>query len=127
MQFQTDGVDLIVDRLGTLINGTREGQTEMADVLRQHLKRIERNAEGTSVRLFPFTRTDERSRQPAPVVIDPRVAFGRPVLAGRAVPTAVLADRFKAGDSFEQLAGDHGTSAQAIEEALRCELDRQAA
>ena len=68
MQFQTDGVDLIVDRLGTLINGTREGQTEMADVLRQHLKRIERNAEGTSVRLFPFTRTDERSRQPAPVV-----------------------------------------------------------
>jgi len=106
MQFQTDGVDLIVDRLGTLINVTREGQTEMADVLRQHLK---------------------RSGQPAAVVIDPHVAFGRPVLAGRAVPTAVLADRFKAGDSFEQLAGDYGTSAQAIEEALRCELDRQAA
>ena len=127
MQFQTDGVDLIVDRLGTLINVTREGQTEMADVLRQHLKRIERNAAGVPVRLFPFTRSDERSGQPAAVVIDPHVAFGRPVLAGRAVPTAVLADRFKAGDSFEQLAGDYGTSAQAIEEALRCELDRQAA
>ncbi|HEX5461465.1 MAG TPA: DUF433 domain-containing protein [Steroidobacteraceae bacterium] len=99
----------------------------MADVLRQHLKRIERNAEGVPVRLFPFTRTDERSGQPATVVIDPHVAFGRPVPAGRAVPTAVLVDRFKAGDSFEPLAGDYGTSAQAIEEALRCELDRQAA
>jgi uncharacterized protein (DUF433 family) len=44
-----------------------------------------------------------------------------------AVPTAVLADRFKARDSFEQLAGHYGASAQAIEEALRCQLDRQAA
>jgi uncharacterized protein (DUF433 family) len=127
MQFQTYGVDVIVDRLGTLINVTQKRQTEMADVLRQHLKRIERNAEGVPIRLFPFTRTDERSEQPATVVIDPHVAFGRPVLAGRAVPTAVLADRFKAGDSFEQLAGDYGMSAQAMEEALRCELDRQAA
>lgn len=110
MQFQTDGVDLIVDRLGTLINVTREGQREMADVMRQHLKRIERNAAGVPVRMFLFTRTDERSGQPAAVVIDPHFAFGRPVLAGRAVSSAVLADRFKAGDSFEQLAGDYGTS-----------------
>lgn len=127
VQFQTDGVDLIVDCLGTLINVTREGQPEMADVLRQHLKRIERNAEGVPVRLFPFTRMEATSGQPAAVVIDPYVAFGRPVLAGRAVPTAVLADRFKAGDSFEQLARDYGASTQAIEEALRCEFDRQAA
>ena len=126
MQFQTDGVDLIVDRLGTLISVTREGQREMADVLRQHLKRIERNAAGVPVRMFLFTRTDESGGQPA-VVIDPHIASGRPVLAGRAVPSAVLADRFKAGDRFEQLAGDYGTSPQAIEEALRCELDRQAA
>jgi len=95
MQFQTDGVDLIADRLGTLINVTREGQREMADVMHQHLKCIERNAAGVPVPMFLFTRTDERSGQPAAVVIDLHIAFGRPVLAGRAVPTAVLADRFK--------------------------------
>lgn len=127
MQFQTNGVDLFVERVGSLINVSQEGQTEMAEVMRQYLKRIERNAQGVPVRLFPFTRSDEQGKQPAAVVIDPRVAFGRPVLAGRAVPTAVLADRFKAGDSFEQLAGDYDTSPQAIEEALRCELERQAA
>jgi uncharacterized protein (DUF433 family) len=39
----------------------------------------------------------------------------------------MLADRLKARDSFEQLAGDYGTSARTIEEALRYQFDRQAA
>jgi uncharacterized protein (DUF433 family) len=61
-------------------------------------------------------------------VIDPTVAFGRRVLAGTRVPKAILADRFKAGDALEELADDHRTRSQAIEEALRCELDgREAA
>jgi uncharacterized protein (DUF433 family) len=125
--FQTDGLDLFVERLGSLINVTREGQTEMADLIRDHLQRIERDAKGVPIRLFLFTRPDDHGAQPSPVVVDPRIAFGRPVLAGRAVPTAVLADRFKAGDTLAQLAGDYDTSTQAIEEALRCELERKAA
>ena len=64
---------------------------------------------------------------PAPIEIDPRVAFGRPVLIGRAVPTSVLADRFKAGDSIEDLAGDFEVTPAAIQEAIRCELDRREA
>jgi uncharacterized protein (DUF433 family) len=39
----------------------------------------------------------------------------------------VLADRFKAGDTLNQLAEDYETSPQQIEEALRCELERKAA
>ena len=61
MQFQTDGVDLFVERLGSLINVSQDGQTEMAEMIRQHLKRIERNARGIPVKLFPFTRSDERN------------------------------------------------------------------
>jgi uncharacterized protein (DUF433 family) len=49
------------------------------------------------------------------------------VLAGRSVPTAVLADRFKAGDTLTQLAEDYDTLPLNIEEALRCELERKAA
>lgn len=126
-EFQTDGLDLFVDKLGSLINVTQAGQTEMAEILRDHLKRIQRDAAGIPVRLFLFTRTDGTRDQPAPVVVDPTIAFGRPVLAGRSVPTAVLADRFKAGDSLAQLAEDYDTSPQHIEEALRCELERKAA
>jgi hypothetical protein len=107
-EFQTDGVDLFVDKLGSLINVTREGQTEMADVIRDHLRRIERDTQGIPVRLYLFTRKDG-------------------ILAGRSVPTAVLADRFKAGDTLTQLAEDYDTSPQNIEEALRCELERKAA
>jgi uncharacterized protein (DUF433 family) len=125
--FQTDGLDLFVDKLGSLINVTREGQTEMAEILRDHLKRIGRDAKGIPVKLFLFTRTDAVKDQPSPVVVDPTIAFGRPVLAGRSVPTAVLADRFKAGDTLIQLAEDYETSPQNIEEALRCELERKAA
>jgi uncharacterized protein (DUF433 family) len=126
-EFQTDGIDLFVEKLGSLINVTREGQTEMADVMRDHLRRIERNTQGVPVRLFLFTRQDEIRNQPSPVVVDPQISFGRPVLTGRAVPTAVLADRFKAGDTLTHLAQDYDTSPQNIEEALRCELERKAA
>lgn len=126
-QFQTDGVDLFVTELDRLVNVSREGQIEMAAMLRAHLKRVERDPAGVPIKLFPFTRKQVGGDTPAPVVIDPRVAFGRPVLRGRAVPTAVLADRFKAGDTLQQLAGDYDTSTEEIEEAIRCELDRAAA
>jgi uncharacterized protein (DUF433 family) len=126
-EFQTDGVDLFLEKLGSLINVTREGQTEMKEVIRDHLKRIERDTRGIPIRLFLFIRNDKIRDQPSPVVVDPQIAFGRPVLAGRSVPTAVLADRFKAGDTLVELAEDYDTSPQNIEEALRCELERKAA
>ena len=86
-----------------------------------------RDAKGVPVRLSLFTRASAEGDQPAQVVVDPQIAFGRPVLAGRGVPTAVLADRFKAGDTLEQLADDYEIATQVIEEALRCELERKAA
>jgi hypothetical protein len=82
-EFQTDGVDLFLEKLGSLINVTREGRTEMREIIRDHLKRIERDTRGIPIRLFLFTRKDVIRDQPSPVVVDPRIAFGRPVLAGR--------------------------------------------
>ena len=61
------------------------------------------------------------------MVIDPFVSFGRPVLAGTGIVTAVLAERFKAGESVEELAKDYGRTALDIQEALRCELPLEAA
>lgn len=90
--------------------------------MRGHLDRVEWDDGGLPIRLYPFTRRSESADAPMPVVIDPRVAFGRPVLVGRAVPTAVLADRFKAGDHLSELAEDYEVSTEAIEEAIRCEL-----
>ena len=126
-RFQTNGVDLFVERLGRLLNVSKEGQFEMDELLRTHLLRIEWDAAGIPIKLYPFTHKRAMPTSPAPVEIDPTVAFGRPVLKGRGVPTAILADRFKAGDSLQMLAGDYETSKDQIEEAIRCELGREAA
>ena len=126
-RLQTDGIDLLVEKLGSLINVTREGQLEIASVVEAYLSRIDRDPKGVPIKLYPFTHNDDAPDAPAPVEMSPLVAFGRPVLVGRAVPTAVLADRFKAGDSLAELSKDYDTTPEAIEEAIRCELDRRRA
>lgn len=126
-QFETDGVDLLVRELEKLVNVSRAGQLEIEPVVRAFLTRIRRDPAGIPIKLYPFIRKQMSASDPAPIEIDPRIAFGRPVLKGRGVPTAVLADRFKAGDSLAELAEDHETSTQAIEEAIRCELSQRKA
>jgi len=129
--FETDGIDLFVREYGQLINASRDGQLAMKSVLEAYLERIERDRAGIAVRLYPFTRDRSASSavatEPRSVVIDPQVSYGRPVLAGTGIPTAVLAERYKAGDSIKALAADYGLRTDEIEEAIRCELRTEAA
>lgn len=125
-QFETDGLDLFIQKAGLLINLSQAGQLAMRDIVGAYLRRVERDLKGLPIRLYPFTRKRE-SEEPRAVVIDPFVSFGRPVLAGTGIATAVLAERFKAGESVEELAKDYGRTALDIQEALRCELPLEAA
>ena len=52
------------------------------------------------------------------MLIDPRISFGKPVLVGVGVPTAVIADRFDAGESVGELAKDYGCEALDIKQAI---------
>jgi uncharacterized protein (DUF433 family) len=119
-QFVTDGLDLFVEKYGQLINITRDGQLAMRNVLQSFLKRVKRDAKGAPVKLYLFVRgaVDE----PFAVVVDPAVSFGRPVLEGTGIPTEILAQRYKAGDSLDTLADDYGRPKEEIEEAIRYEL-----
>ena len=130
-QFQTDGVNLFVERLG-LLNVSAPGQFAMPEILRALLRRIDRDDHGLAVRLYPFSRRPLPSlpalnESPRVVVIDPRVAFGRPALVGTGVSTSTIAERFDAGESIEALAADYDRPRAEIEEAIRCELIRDAA
>jgi len=80
--------------------------------------RGERDAKGVPIKLYPFMRSQPPREQPRTVVIDPRVSFGRPVVAGTGIPTAVLAEQFKAGDSVPVLAKDYGASEEAVWDAM---------
>lgn len=125
-RFETDGLDLFVERYGHLINLSQSGQLAMRRLLEAHLRRIEWDAAGYPVKLYPFTRK-RHVKEPKVVVIDPYVSFGRPVLVGTGIPTSVVADRYKAGDSIDELADDYGRPRLNIEEAIRCELQLEAA
>lgn len=124
--FETDGLDLFIQRAGLLINLSQSGQLAIRDVLRAYLRRIERDPAGVPIRLYPFTRK-RQLEEPRAVVIDPFVSFGRPVLAGTGITTAVVAERFKAGEAVEDLAQDYGRAVLEIQEGIRCELALEAA
>lgn len=125
-EFETDGLNLFVQRYGQLINISQAGQLAMKELLQAHLQRIERDRSGLPLRLYPFTRKRDRN-EPKAVVIDPYVSFGRPVLHGTGIPTSVIAERYKAGESMDELAKDYDRSRLEIEEAIRCELTLEAA
>lgn len=123
--FQTDGLDLFVERYGALINASREGQHAMKEIIGVYLKRIDRDENGLPLRLYPFTRDTQAeaapSFDPRVVVMNPAVSFGRPVIAGTGIPVSSIYERYKAGDSVAGLAGDFGLEISDIEEAIRCE------
>ena len=119
-QFQTDGIDLFIEKLGNLIIASAGGQVALREAFEAHLRRVEHDAHGIAARLFPFTRPSHAD-QPKIVVIDPRVSFGRPIIAGSGVPTSAIVERYHAGESTEHLAKDYRRSPEEIEEAVRCE------
>ena len=53
------------------------------------------------------------------VVIDPRVSFGAPAVAG--IPTWVLKGRWDAGESIEEIVDDFGLEPLAVTKGLRFE------
>lgn len=119
-RFQTDGVDLFVQNLPEeLVNLSRGGQLGIKSVLEMHLQRIEHGPEG-ELAFFPFV--EERSAQePKVIMMTPSVAFGRPVITGTGISTAVIAARFHARESISELAREYGRSESEIEEAVRWE------
>lgn len=122
-KMETDGSHLFIEKLGRLENISKHGQLAMRELMDVHLKRIEWNKKGVAVRLFPFTRLKgDLAVAPRFVAIDPRVAFGRPVINGTRIPTAEIIERFTAGESQESLVHEYGRSAEEIEEAIRCEF-----
>ena len=125
---QTDGYSIFVEKVGSLINVSEHGQLAMKALLKEHLKRIDRDDHGVPVRLFPFTWSRSEQSNPAKVAaaprivsMDPAVAFGRPVIAGSRVPTVEIFQRFNAGESLDDLATDFRRPIEEIVEAIRCE------
>jgi uncharacterized protein (DUF433 family) len=116
---ETDGLDLFVGELGRLVSASEQGQSVMREVIERHLRRIERARDGLPAVFYPFTRDPPGDQDQKFIVIDPAIAFGRPVVAGTRIPAAAVAERFFAGDKPETLAADYRLGLEAVYEAIR--------
>lgn len=116
-ELETSAGDIFMEHYGRLINLSRSGQIAMRRVLESYLRRVERDDSSIPIRLYPFLRGpgEVSARE---VVIDPRVSFGRPVVAGTGIRTETLAERLDAGESLEDLVLDYGLSEDAIKDAV---------
>ena len=56
-----------------------------------------------------------------PIVIDPEVTYGRPRIAGTGIPTAVIAERYRAKESISAIAKDFYTTVTKVRAALAFE------
>lgn len=115
----TDGVDLFVQNFGELVNLSMPNQQVMAKVMSAYLKRIDWEDSEPSA-LFPFSTANALDSRKS-VMIDPRISFGRLVIAGTGIPTEIVAERFRAGESIDELAKDYRRDRLEIEDVLRFE------
>lgn len=116
---ETDGVYLLIRKLDQVINLSRHGQTEIGSFLEIHLRRIERDPAGL-FRFFPFV-MERSAKEPKFILIDPSIGFGKPVITGTGISTAIIAARFNARESIDELADEYGRTKPEIEEAIRWE------
>jgi uncharacterized protein (DUF433 family) len=81
--------------------------------VRDYLKRIAYASDGwaSRVRLPSYQRTE--------VVVDPRVAFGLPLVVHGGARVEDLVDRFVAGDTLADIAFDFDVPPEEVEDVIR--------
>jgi uncharacterized protein (DUF433 family) len=115
-ELRADAGRLFLDRYGELIELSASGQLAMRKLLEEHLKRVEWDASKFPVRLYPFVCAVAPSEERM-IAIDPRIAFGRPVVLRRGVSTSAIAERIDAGETIENIAADYDLGSAEIEQA----------
>lgn len=119
----TDGVELFWEYQEAegedlqLVNITRGGQKAFPDVLMRYLRELEWGPDSYATRWWLGARAPGEGA----VVVDPRRAFGAPVIAGTGIRTEDIFLRFSAGEPLRELAEDYGLTLEQVEAAIRAE------
>jgi uncharacterized protein (DUF433 family) len=116
----TDGAEVLYDYASSEHDGelrgltvVRTGQRQFAEVVRSYLKRITYGDDGWAARVrLPAYRQAE-------VIVDPRRAFGRPLVVHGGARVEDLVDRFVAGDTLADIAEDFGVPELEVEDVVR--------
>lgn len=110
---QEEGEDVFVELSG-------DGQVAMRHTLDRYLHQLEFDIDDIAKRWFP-------AGKDVPVVVDPRVAFGTPVVEGTRIPTETLWADFTGPESVSDIAWTYDIEEWMAEEAVRFERSLRAA
>ncbi len=120
--FETDRLSLFLRESGLVYDISRgSGQIVLEDIVKEYMQRIERDLHGLPIKLYPFSGTGKPD-EPRSILIDPKISFGRPILSNISIPVEIIVERYRAGESMGELAGDYECNQEKIEEAIRCKL-----
>lgn len=100
-----------------LVNLSRGGQKAFPEAVMRYLREMEWGRDHFATRWWPGATPGE-----GVVVVDPRRAFGAPVVAGTGIRTEDVFSRFSAGESLEDLGRDYGLTLDQIQAAVRLEV-----
>jgi uncharacterized protein (DUF433 family) len=122
LDFRSDGKYLLVGgMLGSkekdreaLVNASHHGQLEITGVIEEYLELIGWDSEGHPDTIFP-------KRGQRLVSISSGIVSGRPAIEGTRIPTSIIAQRFRAGETQGELATDYKLPMEAIEAAIKYE------
>jgi uncharacterized protein (DUF433 family) len=115
-ELRTDAGRLFLDKYGELIDLPASGQLAMRLLFEEHLKRVEWDEWKFPVRLYPFVSADTPASRT--IAIDPKIAFGRPVVARAGISTAAIADRIDAKEPAAEVAADYDLTVEEVEQAV---------
>lgn len=107
--------NLFIERYGQLVNLGKAGQLGMRKMIEAYLERVRHDELGFARRLFPMVPWAPGRRD---YMIDPEVAFGKPVIVKHGVRVATVADRYEGGEELETLARDYGLRTEEVEAAI---------
>lgn len=111
----TDGIDIFIEHAGQELARAFDGQAPIREMIESDLKFIAWDADdGTPNRLRLRQYSDV-----APVIIDPRFAWGAPVIEANRVPVDAVVDLWRAGESIQTVADEYGLTSEQAEAICR--------
>jgi len=115
-ELRTHEGQLFLDKYGQLIHLQPSGQLAMRKIFEEHLKRVEWDEWKFPIRLYPFVSSETPAFRT--IAIDPKISFGRPVIARAGISTHAITGRIDANESLQEVAEDYGLTVEEVEQAV---------
>ena len=126
LELKTDGVHILKEledredhHARKLVVADRAGQEAWPEVIAERIAQFEYEF-GLALRWHP-------RGSGVPIIVDPRISFGAPIVESAGVATWVLRERYESGESLRELEDDFSVPARELKAALEFEGVRLAA